>query len=124
MDRFHRQDDVDLLARTVAPGVALGGVIIGIGFALKGPLDGIPDAEEAVNKDFSGDRNETWNAMTAVWSQIGNTVGVIVVCIVVSSLLPWRTGDLRLALVAPVAIAIQGLIFLIAANVVDRDHRR
>lgn len=49
---------------------------------------------------------------------------MIVVCVVVLSLLLWRTGDLGLALVAPVAIAIQGLIFLIAANVVDRDHRR
>ena len=57
-----------------------------------------------------------------MWSQIGNTAGVIAVCIVVSSLLLWRTRDLRLALVAPVAIAMQGLIFLIAAKVVDRDR--
>lgn len=57
-----------------------------------------------------------------MWSQIGNTAGVIAVCIVVSSLLLWRTRDLPLALVAPVAIAMQGLIFLIAAKVVDRDR--
>lgn len=57
-----------------------------------------------------------------MWSQIGNTAGVIAVCIVVSSLLLWRTRDLRLAFVAPIAIAMQGLIFLIAAKVVDRDR--
>lgn len=47
---------------------------------------------------------------------------MIAVCIVVSSLLLWRTQDLRLALVAPIAIAMQGLIFLITAQVVDRDR--
>ncbi len=57
-----------------------------------------------------------------MWSQIGNTAGVVAVCIVVSSLLLWRTKDLRLAFVAPIAIAMQGLIFLIAAKVVDRDR--
>ncbi|TDW23738.1 phosphatase PAP2 family protein [Kribbella kalugense] len=122
MDRVHRQDGVDLLTRAVAPGVALGGLIIGIGFALKGPLDGLSHAEESVNKDLAGDRNGTWNTITAIWSQIGNTAGVIAVCIVVSSLLLWRTRDLRLALVAPVAIAMQGLIFLITAKLVDRDR--
>jgi membrane-associated phospholipid phosphatase len=122
MDRIHRQDGSDLLTRTVAPGVALGGLIIGIGLALKGPLDGVSHAEEVVNKDLAGDRNGTWDTITAVWSQIGNTAGVIAVCVVVSSLLLWRTRDLRLALVAPVAIAMQGLIFLVAAKVVDRDR--
>lgn len=38
---------------------------------MKGPLDGISHAEEAVNKDLAGDRNETSNTMTAVWLQIG-----------------------------------------------------
>jgi undecaprenyl-diphosphatase len=122
MDRLHRQDGGDLLTRTIAPGVALGGILIGFGLALQGPLDGLSHAEESVNKDLAGDRTGTWNTITAVWSQIGNTAGVIAVCIVVSSLLLWRTRDLRLALVAPVAIAMQGLIFLIAAKVVDRDR--
>jgi undecaprenyl-diphosphatase len=122
MDRIHRQDGSDLLTRTVAPGVALGGLIIGFGLALKGPLDGLSHSEEAVNKELAGDRTGSWNTITAVWSQIGNTVGVIAVCVIVSSLLLWRTKDVRLAFVAPVAIAMQGLIFLIAAKVVDRDR--
>jgi undecaprenyl-diphosphatase len=122
MDRIHRQDGVDLLTRTVAPGVALGGLIIGLGLALKGPFDGVSHAEETVNQDLAGDRTGTWNTITAIWSQIGNTVGVIAVCIIVASLILWRTRDLRLAFVAPVAIAMQGLIFLIAAKVVDRDR--
>ncbi|MGC4940798.1 phosphatase PAP2 family protein [Kribbella sp. DT2] len=122
MDRIHRQDGVDLLTRTVAPGVALGGILIGLGLSLRGPLHGLSRSEEAVNKDLAADRTGTWDTITAICSQIGNTVGVIAVCIVVASLILWRTRDLRLAFVAPVAIAMQGLIFLVAAKVVDRDR--
>jgi membrane-associated phospholipid phosphatase len=122
MDRLHRQDGGDLLTRTIAPGVALGGIIIGFGLALKGPLDGLSHSEEAVNKDLAAHRTGSWNTITEIGSQVGNTVGVIAVCIVVSSLLLWRTKDLRVAFVAPIAIAMQGLIFLIAAKVVDRDR--
>jgi membrane-associated phospholipid phosphatase len=122
MDRIHRQDGSDLLTRTVAPGVVLGALIIGIGLALTGPLDGLSHAEGAVNKEVAADRTGAWNTITAVWSQIGNTAAVIGVCVIVSSLLLWRTRDLRLAFVAPVAIAMQGLIFLISAKVVDRDR--
>jgi membrane-associated phospholipid phosphatase len=122
MDRFHRQDGSDLLTRTIAPGIALGGVIVGFGLALDGPLHGLSHAEEAVNKDLASDRTGSWNTITAVWSQIGNTAGVIGVCVIVSVLLLWRTRDLWLAFVAPISIAMQGLIFLIAAKVVDRDR--
>ena len=97
-------------------------MLIGFGLALKGPFDGLSKAEESVNKDLAADRTGTWDTITAVWSQIGNTAGVIAVCIVVASLLLWRTRDLLLAFVAPVAIAMQGLIFLVAAKVVDRDR--
>ncbi len=87
-----------------------------------GPLDGVSRAEESVNKDVAADRTGTWDTITAVWSQIGNTIGVIAVCIVVASLILWRTRDLRLAFVAPIAIAMQGLIFLVVAKLVDRDR--
>lgn len=95
---------------------------MGFGLALDGPLDGLSHAEEAVNKDLASDRTGSWNTITAVWSQIGNTAGVIGVCVIVSVLLLWRTRDLWLAFVAPISIAMQGLIFLIAAKVVDRDR--
>lgn len=87
-----------------------------------GPLNGVSQAEESVNKDLAADRTGTWDTITAVWSQIGNTIGVIAVCIVVASLILWRTRDLRLAFVAPIAIAMQGLIFLVVAKLVDRDR--
>jgi undecaprenyl-diphosphatase len=122
MDRFHRQDGGDLLARAVAPGVGLGGLIIGGGFALEGPLEGLAKSEEAVNKDLAADRTGSWNTITQIWSHIGNTEYVIGVCILVVAILLWRTRDWRLAAVPVIAIAMQGLIFLIAARTVDRDR--
>jgi membrane-associated phospholipid phosphatase len=47
---------------------------------------------------------------------------VIGVCILVAAILLWRTRDWRLAAVPVIAIAMQGLIFLITARVVDRDR--
>ncbi|MEV8377020.1 phosphatase PAP2 family protein [Kribbella sp. NPDC056861] len=122
MDRFHRKDGGDLLTRAVAPGIALGGLIVGGGFALKGPLDGLAKSEESVNKDLAADRTGTWNTITQVWSHIGNTEYVIGVCLLVAAILLWRTRDWRLAVVPVIAIAMQGLIFLITSHVVDRDR--
>lgn len=122
MDRFHRQDGSALLTRAVAPGVALGGAIVGFGFALKGPLDGLSHSEESVNKDVANQRTGTWDTITLVWSHIGNTESVIGVCIIVAAILLWRTRDWRLAAVPVIAIAMQGLIFLIASEVVGRQR--
>jgi undecaprenyl-diphosphatase len=122
MDRFHRQDGGDLLTRAVAPGVGLFGVIVALGFSLDGPLDGLSHSEEAVNKDLANHRTGTWNTITLIWSHIGNTESVIGVCILVSAILLWRTRNWRLAAVPPIAIAMQGLIFLIASHLVDRDR--
>jgi membrane-associated phospholipid phosphatase len=122
MDRFHRQDGGDLLTRAVAPCVALGGVVVGLGLSLKGPLDGLSHSEEAVNKDLAAHRSNTWNTITLIWSHIGNTESVIGVCIVVAAILLWRTRDWRLTAVPVLAIAMQGLIFLIASQVVGRQR--
>jgi len=89
---------------------------------LRGPLDGLARSEESVNKDLAADRSGTWNSITQVWSHIGSTQYVIGVCVVVAAVLLWLTRDWRLAAVPPIAIAMQGLIFLIAARVVDRDR--
>ncbi|QNE19456.1 phosphatase PAP2 family protein [Kribbella qitaiheensis] len=122
MDRIHRQDGSDLLTRAVAPCIALGGLITGIGLILRGPLDGFSRSEQTVNRDLVGDRTATWNSITYAWSELGNTVAVIGICVIVAAVLLWRTRDWRLAAVPPLAIAMQGLIFLIAAKVVDRDR--
>jgi membrane-associated phospholipid phosphatase len=122
MDRFHRQDGGDLLTRAVAPCVGLGGGIVGFGLALKGPLDGLSHSEESANKDLAAHRDGTWNTITLIWSHIGNTESVIGVCIIVAAILLWRTRNWRLAAVPVLAIAMQGLIFLISSQVVGRQR--
>jgi undecaprenyl-diphosphatase len=122
MDRFHREDGRDLLTRAVGPGIALWGLIVGIGFALTGPLIGLSRDEESVSKDLASGRTPTWNQITLVWSHIGNTEIVIGVCVVVVAILLWRTRDWRFAAVPAIAIALQATIFVIAANIVGRDR--
>jgi undecaprenyl-diphosphatase len=122
MDRFHREDGRDLLTRAVGPGIALWGLIVGIGFALTGPLIGLSRDEESVSKDLASGRTSTWNEITLVWSHIGNTEIVIGVCVVVTAILLWRTRDWRFAAVPAIAIALQATIFVIAANIVGRDR--
>lgn len=122
MDRFHREDGRDLLTRAVGPGIALWGLIVGIGFALTGPLIGLSRDEESVSRDLASGRTSTWNQITLVWSHIGNTEIVIGVCVIVTAILLWRTRDWRFAAVPAIAIALQATIFVIAANVVGRDR--
>ncbi|HET8983910.1 MAG TPA: phosphatase PAP2 family protein [Pedococcus sp.] len=122
MDRFHREDGRDLLTRAVGPGIALWGLIVGIGFALTGPLIGLSRDEESVSKDLASGRTSTWNEITLVWSHIGNTEIVIGVCVIVVAILLWRTRDWRFAAVPAIAIALQATIFVIAANIVGRDR--
>jgi len=122
MDRMHRQGSRDLLSHAVAPALALWGLIVGIGFALTGPLIGLSRAEESVNRGLAADRTRSWNAITSVWSEIGNTVAVITVCVIVAGCLLWRTRDRLLAAVPVIAIGLQGLIFFTVSNLIDRDR--
>ena len=122
MDRNHRQDGRDLLIRTVAPGTALFALVVGVGLALTGPLVGLSHSEESINKYLADHRTTRWNAITLVWSHIGNTGIVVGVCIAVAALVLWRTRDWRLAAVPLIAISLQLVIFLLAAHLVGRTR--
>jgi len=120
MDRIRRDDGRDLLIRTVAPGIALFALVVGVGLALTGPLVGLSQSEESINKDLAAHRTTRWNAITLVWLHIGNTGIVVGVGIVVAGLVLWRTRDWRLAAVPLIAISLQLVIFLLAAHLVGR----
>jgi membrane-associated phospholipid phosphatase len=122
MDRVHRQDGRDLLTRTVGPGLALWALVVGIGLLLTGPLDPVDDAEESVSKAFARNRTSLWDAITDVWSRLGNTEIVIGVCVIAVALLLSRTRNWRLAATPAIAIALQATIFVLAAGVVGRDR--
>ena len=120
MARIHRQDALDLLRRAVAPGVVVWALIVGIGFLITGPLTELDRREDRLSA--SRNRTEVWNAITDVWSRLGNTEYVIAVCLVVAFVLLWRTRQLPLALTPVLAISLQATIFVLAAWTVGRQR--
>jgi len=86
------------------------------------PLVGLSQSEETINKDLAAHRTTRWNAITLVWSHIGNTGIVVGVGLVIAGLVLWRTRDWRLAAVPLIAISLQLVIFLLAAHLVGRTR--
>jgi undecaprenyl-diphosphatase len=116
-----RQARSDLTRRTLAPAVGLLAAIIGIGLLIVGPLDSLP-GEVAVNADLAANRTPTLDALTAVWSTIGQTEFIILGCLVALALVWWRTRQWWLAVVPSIAVAVQAAVFITSAFVVGRER--
>lgn len=112
----------DAALRAALPAVVIWFAVVGFGLLLKGPLKGLSQAEESVSKSLEQRRTPTWNAITAVWSHLGNTEIIIGVCVVVVAILWWRTREWWWALVPALAIGLQAAIFVTAAWVVGRPR--
>ena len=111
----------DLFVRAVTPALVLWLAIVGVGLLIKGPLHGLT-SETALNRDVQESRTPTWDAVTMVWSHLGNTEIVIGVCVLAVGLLWWRTGQWWRAAVPAIAIALQATVFVIATTVVGRPR--
>lgn len=112
----------DAAVRAALPAVVIWLAVVGFGFLLKGPLKGLSQAEEGVSKALERDRTPTWNSITFVWSHLGNTEIIIGVCFLVVAILWWRTREWWWSLVPALAIALQSIIFVTAAWVVQRPR--
>ena len=122
MDRAHWADGRALLTRVVGPALLLWAVLLGIGFAMAGPLSRPLRAEVEVNKDLAADRSHIWNTITLVSSYLGGTEVVIGASLLVGALVVWRTRDWRLAAVPAIAILVETAIFLSIAALVNRER--
>ena len=111
----------DLLLRAAVPAVGVWLVVVGLGLLIKDPLGGLT-SEDAISKDVQGTRTATWDAVTLVWSHIGNTEIVITVCVLAVGAIWWRTHQWWLAVVPAIAIALQATVFVIATAVVARPR--
>jgi undecaprenyl-diphosphatase len=109
----------DLALRTLAPAVLLWGVIIGIGDLIGGPLGGL-SAENAINRDLQGGRSPLWDAVTMVWSRVGNTEIVIGACLLMIAFIWWRTREWWVAVLPGIAVAVQATVFVLATMVSGR----
>jgi len=122
MDRAGWADARALLTHVVGLALVLWVVLVGIGFAIAGPLSGPLHAEVEVNKDLAADRSHTLDTITLVSSYLGSTEVVIGASLIVGAAVIWRTRNWRLAAVPAIAILVETAIFLSIASLVDRER--
>lgn len=111
----------DLALRALAPTVLLWAALVGLGALIQGPLDGLP-GEDAWSHAVQRSRTATWDAVTMVWSRIGDTEVIIGVCVLVVALVWWRTGRWWVAVVPAIAISVQSTVFVLATWVIGRER--
>ncbi|MFJ3404161.1 phosphatase PAP2 family protein [Promicromonospora sp. NPDC090134] len=112
----------DLGLRVGVPAAVWWVVVVGLGLLLAGPLVGFKDRETAVSEWFVEQRTATLDTLTEVWSAMGTTETIIGICLVVSGVVWWRTGQWWYAVVPAIAVAIQAGVFMLAALVVSAER--
>ena len=111
----------DLGLRVLLPAVALWVLVVGIGALIVGPLGGIP-SETVVNRDLQAGRSSAMDAITMVWSRIGNTEIIIGTCVVMVGVIWWVTRSWWVAVIPAIAIAVQASVFVLATLVGGRPR--
>jgi undecaprenyl-diphosphatase len=120
--RFHRQDLTDLLLRAVAPGVALWGLVVGVGLLVTRTLTGLDRWEDGLTAAFNRQRTDFWDPVSWLCSRLGNTEVVIGVCALAVAAIWLATRDWRWTAVPVIAISLQATIFLFATMAVGRQR--
>src|SRR5215218_6166715 len=122
MDLPDWSDGRALLARVIGPALVLWAGLVGIGFALAGPLSGPLRDEVYIDRYLAAERSHSWNTITLLWSDLGSTEVVIGASLIIGALTLWRTRDWRLAAVPTIAVLIETVIFLSLASLVNRER--
>jgi membrane-associated phospholipid phosphatase len=78
--------------------------------------------EDAVNRDFAGDRTGFWNGVTWFFSMVGSTPVIIGVTVVAAIVLRWRLHRWREPLYLCAAVTAQAIVFFFATLVIDRPR--
>jgi undecaprenyl-diphosphatase len=97
-------------------------VVVGLGLLLAGPLAGLKKRETAVSEWFVEQRTATLDTLTEVWGVMGTTETIIGICLVVSGVVWWRTGQWWYAAVPAIAVTVQAAVFMLAALVVSAER--
>ena len=87
----------------------------------KRQLNSLP-SEDEINRSIQAGRTPLWDAITAVWSHIGNTEIVIGVCVLAVAALWWRTKQWWYAVIPAIAISLQASVFVAATAVTGRQR--
>lgn len=111
----------DVGVRLLVPALVLWVAITAVGFLIQDGLHSF-QAESAVNRALQSTRTTTWDAVTAVWSHVGNTEIVIGVCVVMVGVVLALTRRWAVALVPAIAISLQASVFVAATEIVGRPR--
>ena len=122
MDRVRWADGGDLLLRVLVPALVLCCLVVAFGLAVVGPLAGPLNAEDAINEGLAVRRDDTWNSISFVWSFLGSTEAIVGVCLLVCTVVLWRSRDWRLTVVPAMAILLQLVLYLMVTALIHRER--
>jgi membrane-associated phospholipid phosphatase len=115
---------VQIVRRVLLPVSLLFGVMVLLGvlvtrvFARTWPFT----VEDAVNREFAGDRTGGWNDVSLVFSTLASTQMIVVVTVLVALALRLWLKRWREPLFLCAAVTAQALVFLLTTMVIDRQR--
>jgi undecaprenyl-diphosphatase len=112
------------LKRVILPIAALLAVIVGLGLLVTKVLNDVWPftAEDGINREFAGDRTESWNGISLFFSTLANTPVIIGVTVFVAVVLRLWLGRWREPIFLCVAVTCQALVFFFATLIIDRSR--
>jgi membrane-associated phospholipid phosphatase len=110
--------------RVVLPVAVLLSVIVGLGLLVTKVLyDDWPfTAEDALNRELAGDRTESWNPVSLVFSTLASTPVIIGVTVVVAVILRVTLRRWREPLFLAAAVTAQAVVFFFATLMINRSR--
>jgi membrane-associated phospholipid phosphatase len=110
--------------RVVLPVAVLLSVIVGLGLLVTKVLyDDWPfTAEDALNRELAGDRTESWNPVSLVFSTLASTPVIIGVTVVVAVTLRLTLRRWREPLFLAAAVMAQAVVFFFATLMINRSR--
>ncbi|WP_405091543.1 phosphatase PAP2 family protein [Micromonospora sp. NBC_01392] len=115
---------VQIARRVLLPVALLFAVMVGLGLLVTRVLTHTWPftVEDAVNREFAGDRSSGWNDVSLVFSTLASTQMIVVVTVLAALVLRLVLHRWREPLFLCAAVSAQALIFLFTTMVIDRNR--
>jgi membrane-associated phospholipid phosphatase len=112
------------VTRVILPVTVLLAVIVGLGLLVTKVLyDDWPfTAEDALNRELAGDRTDSWNPVSLVFSTLASTPVIIGVTVVVAVILRVTLHRWREPLFLAAAVTAQAVVFFFATLIINRSR--
>ncbi|MFI6131133.1 phosphatase PAP2 family protein [Micromonospora sp. NPDC051141] len=115
---------VQIARRVLLPVALLFAVMVGLGLLVTRVLTHTWPftVEDAVNREFAGDRSSGWNDVSLVFSTLASTQMIVVVTVLAALVLRLVLHRWREPIFLCAAVSAQALIFLFTTMVIDRNR--